>query len=223
MQDTINQVSTTFNNITQKEVTPIATIPTLGYALLSLLVRNPCSGYDIVRAMKKPIGFFWHARQSQIYTELLRLEKQGLIVHTLIEQQDRPDKKIYSLTPAGEAALRTWVTEPTPTDYARDTLVLKAYTIWLGDPHKAIELFRLQEARHHQQLAEYQAKLASIQNHYGPHISPATPAFGDYATLLRGISFEQHAANWCRWMVEQFEHYLNNYEDLKLDPTHLEE
>src|SRR5438270_4169475 len=100
-------------------------VTALGYALLSLLARELLSGYDIARYMQVPVGFFWQARHSQIYPELARLEAQGLVTHQVVEQRDRPDKKLYSITGAGHAALRQWVTEPTADPPVRNELVLK--------------------------------------------------------------------------------------------------
>ena len=52
---------------------------TLGYALLGLLARRPLSGYDLAGQLKVPVVFFWHARISQIYPELARLEAQSAL------------------------------------------------------------------------------------------------------------------------------------------------
>ena len=54
---------------------------TLGYALLGLLARRALSGYDLAREMKRPVGYFWQARHSQIYPQLARLEALGLVAH----------------------------------------------------------------------------------------------------------------------------------------------
>ena len=81
-------------------------ITTLGYALLALLAQQASSGYDLARRLKRPIGFFWSAHQSHIYSELTRLEDQGLIAHQVIEQSNRPDKKLFWVTDAGLAVLR---------------------------------------------------------------------------------------------------------------------
>jgi DNA-binding PadR family transcriptional regulator len=90
---------------------PTTTI--LGYALLSLLARGTKSGYDLAAGLKEPVGFFWHAHHSQIYPELARLEAAGLVTHTVVEQSDRPDKKVYSLTESGSATLTNWLESPT--------------------------------------------------------------------------------------------------------------
>ena len=80
-------------------------VTTLGYALLGLLAREPLSGYDLAQRLKGRVGFFWQARHSQIYPELGRLEAAGLVRHAVVEQQDRPDKKVYTIAEAGTVPL----------------------------------------------------------------------------------------------------------------------
>lgn len=184
-------------------------IATLGYALLALIARQERSGYDLMLAMKRPIGFFWQARQSQIYSELQRLSEQELVVHRVIEQQERPDKKIYSITPDGEAALRQWLTEPTAERPSRDELVLKAYSIWLADPEKAVKLFRIHEDLHMTRLTEYERMLNNVEREYGGEPEVDMPAFGNYATLMCGIGYEREYIAWCRWVAERLERYLD--------------
>ncbi|HEU5368585.1 MAG TPA: PadR family transcriptional regulator [Ktedonobacterales bacterium] len=181
---------------------------TLGYALLTLLARKPSSGYDLGRRLKEPIGFFWHARYNQIYPELARLEALGLIVHEVVEQVERPDKKVYTITQAGRAALRQWATEPPEEAPARSELLLKAYTIWLADPKQAIKLFQDQAERHARQQALYEQRLAAWEREPDWPLRADLPAFGDYATLRRGAGYEREYVAWCRWMVEQLEQRL---------------
>src|SRR5215469_6282498 len=59
----------------------IVRISTLGYALLTLLAREPLSGYDLAQRMKRPLGFFWQAQHSQIYPELAGLEEHGCMLN----------------------------------------------------------------------------------------------------------------------------------------------
>ncbi len=183
----------------------MSTISTLGYALLSLLARGELSGYDIARQMKAPIGYFWHASHSQIYPELARLERDGYVGHQVVEQHDRPDKKVYSLTDAGREALRTWVTSPLDVPSVRDELVLRAFSLWLGDRREAAALFREHERRHEAQLEEYQAIEAHIKGQSARLPSIDSPEFAAYATLQRGMGYERECAAWCRWVAEQLE------------------
>src|SRR5260221_14613969 len=81
-------------------------VTTLGYALLGLLTRESCSGYDLGRHLKEPVSFFWQARYSQIYPELAKLEEQGLVTHTNYDQQGLPEKKIDTITAESQDALQ---------------------------------------------------------------------------------------------------------------------
>ncbi len=128
----------------------------LGYAILGLLSREELSGYDLAGRMRARVVHFWEARHSQIYPELARLEEGGLVTHRVVVQRERPDKKVYKITPAGLEALKTWVTEPPAPRAARDELVLKAYSLWLAEPEEALALFGDEGRRHEEKLLEYE-------------------------------------------------------------------
>ncbi len=182
------------------------TIIPLGYALLGLLARDSLSGYDVIRRMEEPVGFFWHARRSQIYPELARLEQAGLVVYVVVAQEDRPDKKVYTLTPAGREALREWVTRPSRPPLDRDEFMLKIYSIWLADPQQALALVRTHEGYHAERLARYQAIEAEMERDWPPAARRLdSPKFAAYATLRRGLEYERGYAAWCRWLAEALE------------------
>lgn len=186
-------------------------ITTLGYALLGLLARMPLAGSELLQQMQGPVSFFWWARHSQIYPELARLEAAGLVGHEVVPQRDRPAKKVYTPTPAGLATLRAWVTAPTEPTAIRDELVLKAFSVWLADPAAAAALFREQERRHREQLAQYERFRADIETHWEAALErPDLPEWATYATLRRGLGFEREAAAWCGWMAEQLERRAAN-------------
>jgi PadR family transcriptional regulator, regulatory protein AphA len=75
-------------------------------ALLGLLSWRAASGYDLKRAISDSDIFYWSGNNNQIYKSLLELQAEGLVSHTVEQQEKLPAKKIYSLTPAGQAALR---------------------------------------------------------------------------------------------------------------------
>jgi DNA-binding PadR family transcriptional regulator len=178
----------------------------LGFALLGLLARGSLSGYDIATRLKHGVGPFWSARHSQIYPELARLEADGLVSYVRVEQRDRPDKKVYSLAPAGRAALQEWLVSPLPAEQIRDELTLRAYAVWLADPARAAALFREQERLHRAQLEEYEGISRAIQETHAERLSrPDTPEFASYATLRRGLGFERELAEWCGWLAGALE------------------
>ena len=178
----------------------------LGYALLGLLARESLSGYDLAGRMRERVGFFWQARHSQIYPELARLEGEGMVVHRVVEQRDRPDKKVYEITDAGLEALREWVTAPVKPRATRDEMVLKAYSVWLADPEKAVALFREQQRLHEEQLLRYEEIEAWMEEEWGEELGlPGSPRFASYAALRRGIIHERGYAEWCGWVADRLE------------------
>ena len=178
----------------------------LGYALLALLARAPLTGYDLAQRMRRSTDFFWTARHSQIYPELARMEAAGLVTHEVVRQTERPDKKIFTMTEAGYAALRAWLVQPVQPAPERDEMMLKTFCAWLIEPEEAIALFRAQEAEHLARLAAYEAMLTGMEQQ--PDVRERrvrTTAFSSYATLRRGIQYERGYAEWCRWMAETLE------------------
>lgn len=183
---------------------------TLSYALLGLLARKSLSGYDLSQQMKRRVGPMWSALPSQIYPELARLEAQRLVTHQVVEQQDhRPDKKVYDITEAGRAALRAWVTAPTPPSTLRDEFLLKAYSIWLADPKQALECFHEHEQAHRKQLAEHEELLARLTREWGSALEQHdSPLFGSALALRYSIGYEQNYLEWCQWVIEQLEQQM---------------
>jgi PadR family transcriptional regulator, regulatory protein AphA len=82
---------------------------TLQFAILGLLTYAPMNGYYLKKIFDSSVNYFWAASLSQIYRELAALEKKGFVISTIQQQDDRPDKKIYSLTAAGEEAFTNWL------------------------------------------------------------------------------------------------------------------
>ena len=168
--------------------------------------------------MKERVGFFWQARHSQIYPELARLEKEGMVVHRVVEQKDRPDKKVYEITDTGLAALKEWVTAPVQPRPARDELVLKAYSLWLADPQKAFALFSEQEQRHKEQLLRYEEIEAWMEREWGRELDRVgSPKFASYAALQRGIIYERGYAEWCRWVADRLEKNIDSERNSGVD------
>src|SRR5258708_29415200 len=133
---------------------------TLGFVLLSLLAREPMSGYDLTSELKKGFAPLWAISDTQIYPALGQLEEQGFGRHHLVEQRAmRPDKKVYEITEEGRMALKQWVESSTPLVIARDEFFLKAFSLWLADPERMKALFLEQIRLHEERLAFHEQKL----------------------------------------------------------------
>lgn len=73
---------------------------------LAVLSGGPASGYEIKKELEDGVyALFCDAGFGAIYPALARLAEDGLVDCDEQAQKKRPDKKVYSLTPAGQAAL----------------------------------------------------------------------------------------------------------------------
>lgn len=102
----------------------------LRFALLGLIAMQPASGYDLKRTIERSIYFIWNATSPQIYSTLRKLREEGCITSQSLPQQGKPDKQIHTITPRGEAALHTFVSEPIHASVTRDEVLLR---IFLGN------------------------------------------------------------------------------------------
>lgn len=179
----------------------------LRYALLGLLSKAPRSGYDLVLDFKNPIGHFWSAQHSQVYPELSKMEHEGLIQFVRVRQDERPDKKVYSLTPNGEVAFQQWlgVLVETPRTM-RDEFMLKSYFIWEAPEESARNQFESQLKVHEERLKTLEESLATfIQNQGGRPIRTNTAEFGRWLVVLKGIMTERTYVEWCRLSLQWLE------------------
>ena len=110
----------------------IPSLPPTGWAVLGLLsFGEELSGYDLKRWADWSLRFFyWSPSFSQIYSELRRLETNGLAASRIETRDDVRGKRMYHITDAGQRALAAW----TATEHV-DPVVLKhgvMLRLWLG-------------------------------------------------------------------------------------------
>ena len=104
-------------------------IPKSGYLILGLLSFGEKSGYDLKQLADTSVAIFYASpARSQVYTELRRLAEHGYATEREVEQTDRPDKRLYSITESGEDALTDWLENtPTSADAIKSHLLLKVF------------------------------------------------------------------------------------------------
>lgn len=84
-------------------------------ALLGYLLQGPVNGYQLHQMVNDPdgLGPIWRLKQSQLYALVSKLEQDGYIRGEIESQEPtRPPRKMYSLTPNGRAAFRSWLRSP---------------------------------------------------------------------------------------------------------------
>ena len=81
----------------------------LKYGLLGLLNYGEMTGYELDKAFKDSLEFFWQGQTSQIYRELTAMEKAGWLSSRIEVQTGKPNRKIYAITKKGRAEFMKWL------------------------------------------------------------------------------------------------------------------
>jgi PadR family transcriptional regulator, regulatory protein AphA len=82
------------------------------FPLLGVLCLGPAHGYDLCTELRQRLGEIWILHTSHIYALLAGLEKDGFVFHERIDQENRPAKKVFRITPEGRTLFWTWMTSP---------------------------------------------------------------------------------------------------------------
>ncbi len=99
----------------------------LDHAILGFLQYGPLSGYDLKERFDLSVEHFWPADQSQIYRILAKLDEQGYARVKVVEQENRPDRKVYTITQAGREELHRWLTKPMEMDHGRSASLVQIF------------------------------------------------------------------------------------------------
>jgi PadR family transcriptional regulator, regulatory protein AphA len=175
-----------------------------GKVILGMLAAKPRSGYEIKQLVDNTARFFWAASYGQIYPELKRLEKDGLITGSDSANGAR-QRTVYKLTAAGKRAAREWIAGPPQVFELRDEGLLELFFAGSIDPSRAPEIARERSAR----AATAAAALRAIEEqidakgqHEGPEHSPDQ---GSLTVLRYGIEMNEWVAEWFERAAERLE------------------
>jgi DNA-binding PadR family transcriptional regulator len=156
--------------------------------VLAMLAKEPSHGYQLRARLRRALGPLGEAMNAgQIYVTLTRLEKAGLAASERASGlADRPDRKVYGLTPAGQQRVADWMAEvtwPKP-DLAEFHLkLIAAAAARLADPLAIVDTQRRELLR---RLRDAQ-RAAMVE-----------PEGSDAALLLEGIVLRLQAD--LRWL-----------------------
>ena len=161
--------------------------------VLGILGLGPRTGYDIKKLTDVSTRFFWGASYGQIYPELRRLERSGLV-----RADDDPHggrrRRVYRLTADGERALRDWLTaDDSLTFEYRDEGLLKLFFGDLLTEEEVLANLRRLREQHEVVLARFQ-ELAADMERQREEDSAVFP----YHTLDYGVEFMEWVIEWCR-------------------------
>src|SRR6201999_1986723 len=168
-------------------------------AVLAALLEGESSGYDLAKGFDASVANFWMATPQQLYRELDRLAEQGLIRARVVQQERRPNKRMYSLTQAGHEAIQQFTSQAPKPAVIRDELAVKVLAADAGNATAVRDFVaeRLQwSTAKLQRYERFRARM--LDGRAEDDYLAETERVGPYLTLLRGISFEQENIRWAK-------------------------
>ena len=171
----------------------MSALPVTTFAVLGQLAAGPSSGYEIKARLAGAAAQFWHASYSQIYAELRRLTELGLASEEHVLQEARPNKRVYTMTPAGRDALGEWLREPWGLASLKDESLVKLTLAGPLPPAQIVAQLRHLKAAHERRRAEFEEQIAALGEGSGPYLAIA---------LRKGVHAQTAFAAWCQEAIE---------------------
>jgi DNA-binding PadR family transcriptional regulator len=161
---------------------------TIQQIILGFLHEGAKSGYTLKKEIVAVPFFHSTANNNQIYTALLQLHRAGLVDVALQVKERGAASKLYSLTPAGERELQSWVvTTPEGSEYYSHFHQQLAFAHRLSQP-EVVALFAAYEEKTKTLLAIAQ----ELQLRFGKaHQANPGDTTAQRRALLWGAIFEQ--------------------------------
>jgi PadR family transcriptional regulator AphA len=175
----------------------------LEHALLGLIAEMPgITGYDIVKVFALSMQHYWHAHQGQIYPTLERMVRGGLIHSREIIQRGRPNKRTFTIAPAGRRMLVQWLESPIEELRIKHSQLMRTRFLGHLGPDGARTKIGEQRAGWARRLEE----LRSIERMFfkSGHYPDVNDMFG-YFTLRYGIQWMEESIRWCDWAIGEVE------------------
>ena len=179
-------------------------------AVMAALLEGEASGYDLAKGFEASVANFWMATPQQLYRELERMEGEGLVSARVVQQERRPNKRLFSLTDAGLQVLRDYVGEaPAKPPALRDELMVKVQCVDIGDVGD-FEAVRASVAERFERATTKLARYRRMQERMldgrteDEYLATAERV-GPYLTLLGGIALERANLQWSETALKRLE------------------
>jgi DNA-binding PadR family transcriptional regulator len=174
----------------------------LDYAILGFLSYLPFTGYDLKKFFDQSVRHFWAADQSQIYRTLVRLGEEGKVEMSVVEQTDRPNRKVYSITEKGEEFLRRWLASPFEGGDARNPVLLKTFFSGKSTDQKVLAEFEDAARQIRGMMTIYETTPAMIE-HFKTQVGSEREAFFWKLTLEWGVMMANANLAWVESIIDR--------------------
>jgi DNA-binding PadR family transcriptional regulator len=95
--------------------------------LLGSLFDKSLSGYDLKKLFSLSFAFFSGLSYGSIYPALKKLEEEGLITVKLEIQENAPNRKVYTITPAGKQSFLDSLKSPFGLERYKNALLMRMF------------------------------------------------------------------------------------------------
>jgi PadR family transcriptional regulator, regulatory protein AphA len=163
------------------------------YLVLGLLAREgPSTPYDLEQHVRATLGNFWSFPHTLLYSEPPRLAALDLVTETRETEGRR--RRVFAITPAGDAALGAWLDRPSAASTElRDLGLLQLFFADLSTAEARLRLAEQQLATHQAKLGAYEQDLRIERGLVGSRKGQRTVEHWRGETLRMGLLYETAA------------------------------
>ncbi|MFJ9945502.1 PadR family transcriptional regulator [Streptomyces erythrochromogenes] len=171
----------------------------LRHAVLAALLDGEFSGYELAKSFDIGVANFWHASPQQLYAELAKLEKEGLVEGRQVVQETRPNKRLFQVTDTGRTELEEFAAAASKPSVIRDDLLVKVQNADRIGTAPVIEQLEERASAADAKLELLGRVLRKMRGDLDEEeFLLRGERIGGYLTCLRGIAFEEGHRDWCR-------------------------
>ena len=175
----------------------------LKHGILGLINNGDKTGYEIMTVFRDSLDHFWMAQTSQIYRELRAMEKAGWINQTHVAQTGRPDKNVFSITPAGHEELLRWLRDPDLPMNFKNPFLMKTFFMGELPVEENIAFFRaFRDASVFPDGGKQVSRNVDLYRHTVDH--PEKAVYWKL-TVEFGRMYEKMQREWCEYCIRELE------------------
>ncbi len=175
----------------------------LKHAVLASLLGGEATGYELAKRMDISVANFWHALPTQIYAELRKLEKQGLVTAEEVVQERRPNKRVFAISDIGRAELEAFTRRPPRPLAIKDELLVQVQAADAGDRAAVLRALEERRAASAERVALFDGLVERfLRGRTEEEFLAQARRIGPYLNLRRGRDFEAENLRWYAWAAE---------------------
>ena len=170
------------------------------FVILGLLALRAMTIYDINKALEKGISLFYSASFGSINAAIGKMHAKGWVSAEEKVENGR-NKKVFSLTPAGQQAFQTWLGAEIEAEKVKDPALTRLFFMGMLPIEQRIPLLET----HLNNLRQTVEALNIIQNEAAAKQVPTElQDIFDYQmlTLTYGCDFYKFNINWYEKLLE---------------------